>query len=96
MNIFFLPTLIFFSSSILLYFFYKHKSILIKTTYISGFIILLISDYGSFVFNNVSRNLGIQLSLDYNNKLILLFFFILSFITYTLFEMNHLSLYAAK
>ena len=85
MNIFFLPTLIFFSSSILLYFLYKHKSILIKTTYISGFIILLISDYGSFVFNNVSRNLGIQLSLDYNNKLILLFFFILSFITYTLF-----------
>ncbi|MGM0640733.1 MAG: proton-conducting transporter membrane subunit [Thermotogota bacterium] len=85
MNLFFIPTLIFFSSSILLYFFYKHKSILIKSTYISGFIILLFSKYGSFVPNNISRNLGIQLSFDYNNKLILLFFFVLSFLTYSIF-----------
>lgn len=85
MSYFILPSLIFFSTSILIYFFNSFKNLIINISYISSFILLLISKYDNYVFGNIDKNLGIQLTLDYNNKLILLFFLILSYITYIIF-----------
>lgn len=85
MNFLILTPLIFFSTSISLFFLYKHKYFLINLTYISTFMLLIFSKYQSFVLGDYGRNIGIQHVLEYENKLILVFFFLLSFLTYTIF-----------